>query len=183
VATVVVPAVPPEDWPPGDADVAAELFDPPRLFYDRERALWTPKPEELPALAAWLKRSGVTTLCIVMPHTQMRLPESLKRGLANLDEHAIAALGFERLLIVRTAQKAPEVRGGSPLARLAHWMLGALKYMIPTSEQPVRAVKVAQFVAHALRLAPAGIHVASSQTVWHAAQGDVRTAVAAWLAA
>jgi hypothetical protein len=62
-------------------------------------------------------------------------------------------------------------------------MLGALKYMIPTSEQPVRAVKVAQFVAHALRLAPAGIHVASSQTVWHAAQGDVRTAVAAWLAA
>ena len=37
------------------------------------------------------------------------------------------------------------------------------------------------FVADALALAPPGIHVAASETVWKAAQGDVRPAVAAWL--
>jgi hypothetical protein len=53
--------------------------------------------------------------------------------------------------------------------------------MVPTTEQPVRAVKVAQFVASALRLAPAGIHVAAPETVWQAAQGDVDAAVRGWL--
>jgi hypothetical protein len=45
----------------------------------------------------------------------------------------------------------------------------------------VRAVKVAEFVALALELAPPGIHVAASETVWQAAQGDMRSAVATWL--
>lgn len=173
----------PHEWPLLAADCAVVMFDPPRLFYQRERALWTPRPEQLPALARWLRSGGVRTLAIVMPHTQMRLPESLKRGLASLDEHAIAALAFDRLILVRSAQKAREEPSRAPLVKLARWMLGALKYMIPSSEQPVRAAKVAQFVAHALKLAPAGIHVAASDTVWHAAQGDVRTAVAAWLRA
>ncbi len=53
--------------------------------------------------------------------------------------------------------------------------------MVPTSEQPVRAVKVAQFVAAALQLAPAGIHVAAPETVWRAAQGDPRPVVREWL--
>lgn len=171
----------PAAWGPLPADTAVVMFDPPRLFYQRERALWVPQPGDLPALAQWLRAGGVRTLAIVMPHTQMRLPESLKRGLASLDEHAVARLGFERLLIVRTAQKPQDARGGNALARLAHWMLGVFRYMVPTSEQPVRAVKVAEFVAHALQLAPPGIHVAASETVWHAAQGDVRAAVARWL--
>jgi hypothetical protein len=123
----------------------------------------------------------VGTLAIVMPHAQMRLPESLKRGLAGLDEHAVARAGFERLIIVRSAQKPRADEGGHPLARLARWMLGVFKYMVPTSEQPVRAVKVAEFVALALELAPPGIHVAASETVWQAAQGDMRSAVATWL--
>jgi hypothetical protein len=60
-------------------------------------------------------------------------------------------------------------------------MLSAFKYMVPSAEQPVRAPKVAQFVACALQLAPPGIHVAAPETVWQAAQGDVRAEVARWL--
>ena len=162
----------PAAWPPASAGTAIVMFDPPRLFYQRERALWTPRPGQLPALAHWLRRSGVGTLAVVMPHAQGRLPEALKRGLAGLDEQAVAALGFERLLIVRSAQKPAPVRHPHVLQRLAHWMLGVFKYMVPSAEQPVRAVKVAELLALALRLAPPGIHVAPPELVWQAAQGD-----------
>jgi hypothetical protein len=182
VQTRLVPGDDPAQWPRVDAAAAVVMFDPPRLFYQRERALWTPSPGQLPALARWLRGCGVATLAVVMPHTQMRLPEGLKRGLASLDEHAVSQLHFDRLLIVRSAQPPLRQSGGHVLARLAHLMLSIGKYMVPTSEQPVRAVKVAQFVAHALELAPRGIHVAAPETVWRAAQGDVRTAVAQWLA-
>lgn len=181
VRTHVVAGDEPAQWPPLAADSAIVMFEPPRLYYQRERALWTPGPEDLPALAQWLRRGGVRTLAVVMPHTQMRLPESLKRGLAGMDEHAVAAAGFERLIIVRSAHKPRAQPGGHPLARLAGWMLGVFKYMVPASEQPVRAVKVAEFVALALELAPPGIHVAPSETVWHAAQGELRSAVTTWL--
>ncbi|MEJ6021671.1 hypothetical protein [Ramlibacter sp. PS4R-6] len=181
VGTHVVGDGPPGDWPVLAADAAVVMFEPPRLFYQRERALWTPQAGELLPLARWLRAGGVTTLAIVLPHTQMRLPEALKRGLADLDEHAIAMLAFDRLLIVRSAQAPQAAAHRNVLQRIAHGMLAVGKYMVPSSEQPVRAVKVAQFVAHALRLAPPGIHVAASETVWQAAQGDVGAAVAAWL--
>src|SRR5687768_12947631 len=105
VTTTPVPSDAPGGWEPFAADTGVILFDPPRLFHDRERALWTPRPEQLPDLARWMRRSGVTTLAVVLPHAQGQLPEALKRGLASLDEQAVAALGFERLLIVRSAQK------------------------------------------------------------------------------
>lgn len=171
----------PAAWPPTDAGTAVVMFDPPRLFYQRERALWTPQPGQLPALAQWLRRSGVATLAVVMPHAQGRLPEALKRGLANLDEQALAALGFDRLLIIRSAQAPGPQPPASRLDAVARWMLGIFKYMLPGSEQPVRAVKVAQFLAAALQLAPPGIHVAAPQTVWQAAQGDPRAVVRDWL--
>ncbi|WBY00323.1 hypothetical protein PE066_12650 [Ramlibacter tataouinensis] len=171
----------PAQWAPGAADTGLVLFEPPRLFYDRERALWTPRPGQLPALAQWMRRSGVRTLAIVLPHAQGRLPEALKRGLASLDEQAVAALGFERLLIVRSARKPEPVVGGGPLAGLARWMGSVFKYMLPDSEQPVRSAKVAEFVAAALQAAPPGIHVAAPETVWRAAQGPAQEAVHAWL--
>ena len=182
VGATLVPSDDPQAWPPGGADTGVVLFDPPRLFYQRERALWTPTPQQLPALAQWMRRSGVRTLAIVLPHAQGRLPESLKRGLANLDEHAVATLGFERLLIVRSAQKprGDGVRGWLPA--LARWMLSITRYMVPSREQPVRSPKVAEFVSAALQLAPPGIHIAASELVWSAAQGDVREAVRTWLA-
>ena len=123
------------------ADTALVLFDPPRLFYDRERALWTPEPAQLLALARWLRACGVRTLAIVLPHAHGRLPEALKRGLASLDEQAVAALGFERLLVVRSAQKPAAQRHANPAERLAHWMLSISRFMVPPSEQPVRAVQ------------------------------------------
>jgi hypothetical protein len=183
VGTTLVPGDDPAQWPPGAADTGIVLFDPPRLFYDRERALWTPTPQQLPALAQWMRRSGVATLAVVLPHAQARLPEALKRGLASLDEHAVAALGFDRLLIVRSAQKPASQVGGGLLPRLARLMLSVFGYMVPSSEQPVRSPKVAEFVALALQLAPPGIHIASSELVWRSAQGDVRQAVRDWLAA
>lgn len=181
VQATVVPFDDPAQWPPTAADVGVVLFDPPRLFYDRERALWTPAPEQLPALARWMRASGVATLAIVLPHAPGRLPEALKRGLASLDEHAVAASGFERLLILRSAQKPAERRAAHPLARLAHWMLSIFKYMVPSSEQPVRAAKVAEFPALALRLAPRGIHVAAPEIVWQAAQGPMEPVARRWL--
>lgn len=181
VRTTQVAGDDPPAWPAAAADVAVVLFDPPRLFHDRERALWTPAPEQLPALGTWLRASGVRTVAIVLPHAPGRLPDALKRGLASLDEQAVAALGFERLLILRSARKPGEVPAGSLPVRLAAGMLGVLRYMVPTREQPVRAARVAELLAHALRLAPPGIHVATPEQVWQAAQGDVEGVARQWL--
>jgi hypothetical protein len=183
VAVTRVGAGPPSSWTPADAEVGIVLFDPPRLFYDRERALWTPLPEELPGLAKWMRASGVRTLAVVLPHAQGRLPEALKRGLASLDEQAVAALGFERLLIIRSPQKPGADAGASFPVRIARFMLSAFQYMVPSSEQPVRASKVAALLAAALEIAPPGIHVAAPETVWRAAQGDLRAVAAEWLRA
>ena len=182
VRTTLVPSDAPAEWPLAGADVAVVLFEPPRMFYERERALWTPQPQQLLPLARWLRAGGVRTLAIVLPHAPGLLPEALKRGLATLDEQAIAALGFERLLLLRSAQKPPEPGHAHVLARLAHWMLGIFKYMVPSSEQPVRAAKVAELLAESLRIVPPGIHVAPPELVWQAAQQDVRTVARRWLA-
>ncbi len=181
VVTTLVMCDSPENWAAGQAETAVILFDPSRLFHDRERALWTPRPEQLPALAAWLRRSGVRTVAIVLPHAQGTLPEALKRGLATMDEQSVAALGFERILIVRSAQKPAPTKALGRLHAIAHWMLSVFKYMIPSSEQPVRAAKVAEFLTLALRLAPPGIHVAAPETLWYAAQGELAPSVRRWL--
>jgi len=181
VRTLLVPSDATGEWPLAPADVGVVLFDPPRMFYQRERALWTPAPEQLVQVAQWMRRSGVRTLAIVLPHAPGRLPEALKRGLANLDEQAVAALGFDRLLLLRSAQKPGRVKHASAPARLAHWMLGVFKYMVPSSEQPVRAAKVAELLALALRVAPPGIHVAPPELVWQAAQQDTSAVVRHWL--
>lgn len=181
VQALVVPSGEPREWPSTAADVGIVLFDPPRLFHDRERALWTPVPQQLVDVARWMRASGVRTLAVVLPHAPGRLPDALKRGLANLDEQAVASLGFERLLVLRSAQKPSAVRGRSLPVRLADWMLSIFKYMVPSSEQPVRAVKVAELLALSLRLAPPGIHVAPPELVWQAAQGDMEQAVRRWL--
>jgi hypothetical protein len=181
IGCVLVPAEVDASWPTREADVGVILFDPPRLFYDRERALCTPRPDQLPALAGWMRRCGVGTLVVVLPHAQGRLPEALKRGLASLDEHAVASLGFERVLFVRSAQKPGAAPAGNLLVRTGHAMLAVLRYMVPSSEQPVRAAKVSELVATALQLAPPGIHVAGPELVWRAAQGNLQALVAAWL--
>jgi hypothetical protein len=171
----------PDGWLPSQAETGIILFDPPRLFYQRERALWTPRPDQLAPLARWMHRSGITTVAIVLPHAQGRLPEALKRGLASLDEQAVASLGFERVLLIRSAQKPGAVSAPAFLPRVAQWMLSVFKFMVPSSEQPVRAAKVAELLALALRLAPPGIHIAPPELVWRAAQGNLRELARQWL--
>ncbi len=169
-------------WPTVAATTGLVMFDPPRLYYQRERALWTPAPAQLPAVARWMRACGVTTLAVVVPHVQGRLPDALKRGLASLDEQAVAALGFERLLIVRSAEKP--VRGpasASWLRRVAHGVLGAMHYMVPSSEQPVRASKIADLVDLALREMGPGTHVAGPELLWQASQEHLPTVVRGWL--
>jgi uncharacterized protein YbjT (DUF2867 family) len=183
VTATVVTSDSPDQWPPLPADAGVILFEPPRLFYDRERALWTPRPDQLPQVAQWMRRSGIDTLAVVLPHVQGRLPEALKRGLASLDEQAVASLGFERFLLIRSAQKPGPAAAPGMLAALAHWMLSIGRFMVPTSEQPVRAAKVAELVAVALELAAPGIHIAAPELVWRAAQGDLRATVRGWLQA
>ena len=181
VDATVVPPGDPADWPPLAADTGLILFEPPRDLHGRERAMWVPAPQQLPALARWMRDSGVTTLGVVLPHARGHLPQALRHGLANLDEHAVAALGFDCLLIVR-APHAPAARTGlNPFAHLADRMLSIFKYMVPASEQPVRSAKLAELVIAALELAPPGIHVAAPQHQWQAAQGDTEAAVRQWL--
>ncbi len=183
VTTVQVPGDTPAVWPPVAASVAVVMFEPPRLYHDRERALWTPNPEQLPALATWLRSCGVQRLAVVLPHAQGRLPDALKRGLASLDEQAVAALGFDCVIFVRGAQKPAHAASFSSWpARTAAWMLSVLQFMVPTREQPVPSTKVAAFVALALQRAPAGVHVAAPETVWQAGQQDLEGAVEQWLA-
>jgi hypothetical protein len=152
------------------SDVAVVMFEPPRMYYARERALWTPAPEQLPALAAWLKSCGVSTLAIVLPHAQGSLPESLKRGLASLNEQALASIGFDRLIIVRSAQKPVALVKTHLLEKLAQWMLSIFQFMVPSSEQPVRPTKIAHIVDELLQTAPLGITVLAQEEVWALAQ-------------
>lgn len=186
-----------EAWParPQPVHTGLVMFEPPRLFYGRERTLWTPVPGQLPVLARWLKRCGAQTLVVVVPHTSGRLPDALKRGLADLDEQAVASLGFERVLLVRSARKAEGIADANFFEKTASWMLSTLKFMIPAAEQPVRPTKLAEFIDAVLQVLPPGTHVAAPELLWQANQsgGNGRRAgpqdnsmqgvVRSWLAA
>ena len=163
-----------DNWPvTALGQVGVVMFDAPRLRNDRERVFWTPAPQDLMPLARWLKRCGVTTLAVLVPHQQGRLPDAVKHGLANLDEQAVSALGFERLLLVRSAQKPQAVKQTGLLNKLAASMLSIFGYMLPAAEQPLRPARLAEFIALALQLMPPGTHIASPELLWRAAQGKV----------
>jgi hypothetical protein len=170
---------------PSDDDTAIIVFDRERHANGREQAFARPQPQELPALAAALRERGVLSLLVVMPHASASLPEALKHGLANLDEQAVAALGFDHLVFVRSAQAPLAARSRHALQGLADWVLSQLQLMIPQHQRPVRAQKVAQFVTQvAAQLAdmPHGTRVVPPELVWHAAQvGDVSSLARDWL--
>jgi hypothetical protein len=171
--------------PPRGEDTAIVVFDRERHANGREQAFLRPVPDTLPGLAAALRRRGVRRLVVVMPHAPATLPEALKRGLASLDEQAVAAQGFDQLVIVRSAQSSSAAGTRHPLQRVGDWVLAQLQLMIPQREKPVRAVKVASFVAELAALlpqAPHGTRVVPPETVWEAAQStDVAGTVGDWL--
>ena len=169
------------------ADTALIVFDRERHANGRELAFLRPAPDGLTRLAAWLHQRGVRALVVVLPHSFATLPDALKAGLANLDEHAVAAMGFEQLVFVRAAQAPADARATQWLQRLADAMLAQMQIMVASTHQPVRAVKVAQFVAELaaqLGYSAAGTRVAPPELVWQAAQmRDPAPLVQAWLAA
>jgi hypothetical protein len=192
---VLVAQAEPVDWAQAFAcqrlGVVVASFEPARSFYGREAALIVPSPEQMPALARAAHAAGAHTLAVVLPHQAGSLPNALKAALAGFDEMALNDIGFERLLIVRAAASRGAAQGSFG-QRWAHWMLGIAKYMVPNSEQPVRAVKVAQFVGAALdallKTRRAGVFVAPPEVVWQAAQvktgGDtLEQVVQRWLEA
>jgi hypothetical protein len=168
------------------ASIAVVVFDRERHANGREDAFVRADPPALPSLARWLRRQGVNDLVVVMPHSPAGLPQALKVGLANLDEQAVASLGFDHVVFVRTAQQPAATRAGAWLQRLADGLLMQLRLMIPAAHQPVRVQKVAQLVAELtaqLPGSPAGARVAPPELMWQAAQtDDAATLVAAWLA-
>lgn len=165
--------------------LAVVVFDKSRHANGREAAFWQPQPGELLGLATRLHAVGTRHLIVVLPHDSASLPQALKAGIANLDEQAVATLGFEHVVLVRTAQR-PEHLKRPGLQRLADLVLAQLRMMVPQRDQPVRPVKVAALVAalaRALPASPAGTRVMAPEWVWQAAQGgDLAALVTDWLA-
>ncbi|HET9643108.1 MAG TPA: hypothetical protein VFP68_07095 [Burkholderiaceae bacterium] len=167
------------------ADTAFVVFDRESEANGREAAFVRPEPAQLPSLAASLHRIGVRRLLVILPHAPALLPAALKSGLASLDEHAVAATGFEHVVLVRSAQPQRKGAAGSWLARLARSVLAQMHWMVPQQEQPVRARKVAAFVtglARRLPLIPGGTRVVPPEAVWQAAQAqNLDEWIEAWL--
>lgn len=170
--------------PAGLGELAVIVFDRQRHANGRDAAFLRPQPEQLPALAAALRAAGARDLLVVLPHAAASLPQALRAGLASLDEQAVAALGFERLVLMRSAQP-PAALASRGLQRVADVVLAQLRLMTPQHLQPVRAAKVAQLAAALARQlgdAPAGTRVMAPELVWQAAQRDDADAFArAWL--
>lgn len=170
------------------ADTALVVFDRVRRANGREAAFVRTEPEGLAALAVRLLAAGVRTLVVVVPHQPALLPQALKAGLSNLDEGAVAAMGFERLVFMRMAQAGGSAAGAPPPwpQRLAGWMLSQLHWLVPLREQPVRTetvARVAAALALALPAAPAGTRVLPPEWLWAAAQGsDADALMTSWLA-
>lgn len=179
-----VPASDPYGATPPAADTAIVVFDRERGRHGREAAFLRPEPSALPALARWLHAGGTRRLVVVLPHAPSSLPQALRLGLASLDEQAVAALGLEQLVFVRSAGATGPVRLRGSLQRLAHALLSQLHFMVPQREQPVRPVKVAEFalaLAASLDTAPPGTRVAPPELVWLSAQVGATAVVSAWL--
>jgi len=167
------------------ADTALVVFDRERGRHGREAAFHQPQPQDLPLLARALHDNGVRHLVVVLPHAPALMPAAFKVGLASLDEQAVAALGFDQLVIVRSTRPAGRRRGGSWPQRLADAMLAQLHWMVPQRDQPVRPAKVAEFVVTVARQLPhvrGGARVAPPELVWQAAQErDAGDMVRRWL--
>ena len=172
----------------GDAlpcDLAFLVFERQRHSNGRDDAFVQPEAADLLPLARQLHRAGVRQLMVVVPHAPALLPHALKAGFASKDEGAVAALGFEHLVFVRAAQQGTAAPGEKGLQRFATWWLSQLNWMVPTSDQPVRAVKLAALVVQLARRLPEaapGTRVLPPEVLQQASQAeDPEQALRAWL--
>lgn len=165
------------------APAAVIVFDRERHSNGRDEAFVQPAPSELLALARRLRAGGVQRLLVLVPHAPARLPQALAHGLANLDEAAVAALGFEHLVLLRASQAGAAGVQGTWLQRFAGWWLSQLGWMVPSRQQPLRAAALARCVVLLARMLPglpAGSRVVAPETLWAWAQdeGGLEAAVA-----
>jgi hypothetical protein len=151
----------------------------------REAVMLQPSPAELASLAAALRQRGARVLVVVTPVNEATLPNALRHGLRDVQEHALTQLNFDHVLLVRPAWRSGnDTAAQSVLERLAAWMLSVMRYMVPQREQMVLTEKVAAFVGNALKLLPAAAHgtyVADATTLWHSAQRGGEQVVRQWL--
>jgi hypothetical protein len=167
------------------ADTALLVFERARHSNGRDDAFVQPDPAELLPLARTLHGAGVRRLLVVVPHAPALLPNALRHGLASLDEGAVAALGFEHLVFVRSAQAAVRVQAASRAQRFADWWMSQLAWMVPSREQPLRAVKLAKLVVQIAQRLPGarpGTRIVPQELLWQAAQDGADTHLDAWLA-
>ncbi len=167
------------------ADTAAIVFERARRSNGRDEAFLQPRPEQLVALATQLRQGGVRRLLVVVPHAPALLPHALKVGLASLDEGSVAALGFEQLLFVRSAQSLGAAGPAGWSERIGAVWWSQLAWMVPQGEQPVRAARLAQLaveLAWRLAEAPQATRVLSPEVLRQAAQAeDGGALLSAWL--
>ncbi len=158
----------------GGADAAVLVLERQRHSNGRDDAFLQPQLADLLPLAQQLRQAGVPRLIVVVPHAPALMPQALAHGLASLDEAAVAALGFEHLVMLRTAQDAAAAPARG-LERLAALWLAQLRWMVPQRQQSLRAVALARCVvqlARALPLAPTGTRVIAPETLWLWSQSE-----------
>jgi hypothetical protein len=172
-----------EQWPLLTADIGVVMFEPARMFYERERALWVPKASQIEPLARWMRLCGVNTLLVVMPYAQGTLPVAVAHGFASLSEQAVSAMGFDTVVWLRSAQKATPEPAKSMALKARDLVLSVFSYMMPASEQPLRASQIAQAVSSALVAAPTGLHVITHKMIWEAGQSGTTMPVDRWFTA
>lgn len=158
----------------GAADAAVLVLERQRHSNGRDDAFAPVQVTDLLPLAQQLRRAGVRRLIVVVPHAPALMPQALAHGLASLDEAAVAALGFEHLVMLRTPQDvaAAPARG---LERLAALWLSQLRWMVPQRQQSLRAVALARCVvqlARSLPPAPPGTRVIAPETLWLWSQSE-----------
>jgi len=184
-------AVPDDDaaWRDFAPSAAVIVLDRQRRSNGRDDAFLTPQPAHLVTLAQRARMAGAGALVVAVPHTAALMPQALMRGLATLDEGAVARLDFSHLVFMRMAQAGDagesDAAKGNVLDGLAAWVLRQLRWMVPATEQPVRNSTVADVVAELVTAIPAavpGTRVMPPAILWNAAQGaNLPALLHAWL--
>lgn len=153
---------------PGDAArwqgaTAYLVLERPGLVGARDAVFLAPDASDLQPVAQRLRTLGATRLVVVVPHAAASLPAALRHGFAHPDEQALASMGFDQVLLVRTSRDAVAAPPGAPWwERLAALWWAQLRWMVPSDERPLRSVALARVVvaaARCLRLAGAGVWV------------------------
>lgn len=155
-------------------ETAVIVLERQRRSNGRDDAFVQPEVVDLVPLAGRLRQCGVCRLIVVVPHAPALMPQALFHGFASLEEAAVAELGFDHLMLLRTPQdQLPKATRG--MARVAALWLAQLRWLVPQRQQALRAEVLARCVvqlARLLPLAPTGTRVIAPDQLWLWSQND-----------